>query len=194
MLTPRSPFSPAAGQGCSAQADKGSLRPQIHQQGSLRQTESRLKYYPGEKAARRGPSQPSKSPAAPRVAGTHPRLCSHPVSSHPRRSITLSSSTCAMPSKTTKTAFSCLTLCLGATSDVSALGVELSSSSKRFHLISFLVHLERLGRLSEEAVQLYTAELSSALSYLHEKRIIHRCVYSRFLFSSNSRLSHFGCI
>ncbi|KAF9647211.1 kinase-like protein [Thelephora ganbajun] len=35
-------------------------------------------------------------------------------------------------------------------------------------------HLERLGRLSEEAVQLYTAELSSALSYLHEKRIIHR--------------------
>ena len=37
-----------------------------------------------------------------------------------------------------------------------------------------LVHLERLGHLSEEAVQLYTAELSSALSFLHEKRIIHR--------------------
>ena len=37
------------------------------------------------------------------------------------------------------------------------------------------VHLERLGHLSEEAVLLYTAELSSALSYLHEKRIIHRC-------------------
>ena len=39
---------------------------------------------------------------------------------------------------------------------------------------SVLVHLERLGRLSEESVQLYTAELSSALSYLHGKRIIHR--------------------
>jgi serine/threonine kinase 32 len=37
-----------------------------------------------------------------------------------------------------------------------------------------LVHLERLKHLSEEAVKLYTAELSSALSYLHQKRIIHR--------------------
>ena len=125
-----------------------------------------------------------------------PAVCfgSHPVSSPSHRSITPSLSICVMPFKTMRTVFSSSTSCLGATSDVSARGVELSSSSKRFHLISFLVHLERLGRLSEEAVQLYTAELSSALSYLHEKRIIHRCVYSRFLFSSNSRLSHFGCI
>lgn len=52
---------------------------------------------------------------------------------------------------------------------------------KRFRLFLILsspVHLERLGHLSEEAVLLYTAELSSALSYLHDKRIIHRYVGS----------------
>ena len=48
--------------------------------------------------------------------------------------------------------------------------------------------MERLGHLSEEAVQLYTAELSSALSYLHDKRIIHRCANSASLFSSSSHL------
>jgi len=35
-------------------------------------------------------------------------------------------------------------------------------------------HLERLGSLPEDAVRFYMAELSSALSFLHEKRIIHR--------------------
>lgn len=43
-----------------------------------------------------------------------------PASSHLYRSITLSSSTCAMPSKTTRIAFSCLTSCSEATSGVSA--------------------------------------------------------------------------
>lgn len=36
------------------------------------------------------------------------------------------------------------------------------------------VHLERLGSLDENTVRFYTAELSSALAFLHEKRIIHR--------------------
>jgi len=35
-------------------------------------------------------------------------------------------------------------------------------------------HLERLGSLSEEAVRFYTAQIASALNFLHEKRIIHR--------------------
>lgn len=38
------------------------------------------------------------------------------------------------------------------------------------------VHLERLGSLNEETVRFYMAELSSALAFLHEKRIIHRYV------------------
>lgn len=36
------------------------------------------------------------------------------------------------------------------------------------------VHLERKGRLSEEVVRFWIAELSSALEYLHRQRIIHR--------------------
>ncbi|GBE88280.1 kinase-like protein [Sparassis latifolia] len=35
-------------------------------------------------------------------------------------------------------------------------------------------HLERLGRIPENVVQFWTAELSSALAYLHRQRIIHR--------------------
>jgi len=35
-------------------------------------------------------------------------------------------------------------------------------------------HLDRLGSLSEETVRFYMAELSSALSFLHEKHIMHR--------------------
>lgn len=37
-------------------------------------------------------------------------------------------------------------------------------------------HLERLGAMDEGTVRFYTAELSSALAFLHEKRIIHRDV------------------
>lgn len=35
-------------------------------------------------------------------------------------------------------------------------------------------HLERLGSLSEETVRFYVAELSSALSFLHDRHIVHR--------------------
>ncbi|EIW58698.1 kinase-like protein [Trametes versicolor FP-101664 SS1] len=35
-------------------------------------------------------------------------------------------------------------------------------------------HLERLGSLPEETVRYYVAEISSALSFLHERKIIHR--------------------
>ncbi|KAG9035641.1 hypothetical protein FS837_001857 [Tulasnella sp. UAMH 9824] len=35
-------------------------------------------------------------------------------------------------------------------------------------------HLERLGSLSEDAVRFYTAQIGSALAFLHDKRIIHR--------------------
>ncbi|KZT07727.1 kinase-like protein [Laetiporus sulphureus 93-53] len=35
-------------------------------------------------------------------------------------------------------------------------------------------HLERLGRIPEKVVQFWTAELCSALDYLHRQRIVHR--------------------
>jgi serine/threonine kinase 32 len=35
-------------------------------------------------------------------------------------------------------------------------------------------HLERLGPMDEATVRFYIAELSSALAFLHEKRIVHR--------------------
>ncbi|KAL0953359.1 hypothetical protein HGRIS_004597 [Hohenbuehelia grisea] len=35
-------------------------------------------------------------------------------------------------------------------------------------------HLERLGSLSEEVVRFYVAQLSSALAFLHENKIMHR--------------------
>ncbi|KAJ8516872.1 hypothetical protein ONZ45_g5877 [Pleurotus djamor] len=35
-------------------------------------------------------------------------------------------------------------------------------------------HLERLGSLSEETVRFYVAQLSSALAFLHESKIMHR--------------------
>lgn len=41
-------------------------------------------------------------------------------------------------------------------------------------LIYCLVHLERLGCMSEDAVRFYVAEIASALTFLHDKRIIHR--------------------
>ena len=37
-----------------------------------------------------------------------------------------------------------------------------------------IVHLERLGSLTEDTVRFYMAELSSAVAFLHEKKIIHR--------------------
>lgn len=50
----------------------------------------------------------------------------------------------------------------------------------RIDTFSPLVHLERLGSLSEDTVRFYVAELASALSFLHEKRIMHRCVVLAF--------------
>lgn len=54
----------------------------------------------------------------------------------------------------------------------------------RTHIRSFLhryawlhhqtVHLERKGSFTEDTVRIYVAEIGSALSFLHEKRIIHR--------------------
>lgn len=38
----------------------------------------------------------------------------------------------------------------------------------------FSVHLERRGFIREEVVRFWMAELSSALEYLHQQRIIHR--------------------
>ncbi|KAL1920330.1 uncharacterized protein VTP21DRAFT_1476 [Calcarisporiella thermophila] len=35
-------------------------------------------------------------------------------------------------------------------------------------------HLERMGKFPEECVRLYAAELSSALDFLHSKRVVHR--------------------
>jgi len=40
-----------------------------------------------------------------------------------------------------------------------------------------IVHLERLGSLPEETVRFYLAQLSSALSFLHEMGIMHRWAF-----------------
>ena len=55
---------------------------------------------------------------------THFSFDLRPLSSPSRRSITLSSLTCVMPFKTTRTAFSSSTSCSGATSDVRVPGWE----------------------------------------------------------------------
>lgn len=47
--------------------------------------------------------------------------------------------------------------------------------------LPFPVHLERMGSMSEEVVRFYVAEISSALAFLHDKRIIHRSVPSSAL-------------
>jgi serine/threonine protein kinase len=36
------------------------------------------------------------------------------------------------------------------------------------------VHLERLGSMPEDCVRFYVAQLSSGLSFLHDKGIMHR--------------------
>lgn len=41
-------------------------------------------------------------------------------------------------------------------------------------LILLSVHLERLGSLPEDTVRFYVAEIASALSFLHQHRIMHR--------------------
>lgn len=55
----------------------------------------------------------------------------------------------------------------------------------------FLVHLERLGSLPEITVRFYVAEIASALAFLHQNRIMHRCVHLRRLFATlRSYLTH----
>ena len=46
-------------------------------------------------------------------------------------------------------------------------------------LLGTTVHLERMGSFPEDAVRMYVAELGSALSFLHERKIIHR--YARLV-------------
>jgi len=49
-------------------------------------------------------------------------------------------------------------------------------------LIFHTVHLDRLGSLPEETVRFYMAELSSALCFLHDKHIMHRCAVPSMVF------------
>ena len=49
-------------------------------------------------------------------------------------------------------------------------------------LIFHTVHLDRLGSLPEETVRFYMAELSSAVCFLHEKRIMHRYAVPSVIF------------
>jgi serine/threonine kinase 32 len=52
--------------------------------------------------------------------------------------------------------------------------VPSSLSIPRILTHFLLVHLERKGRLEEETVRFWVAELSEALDYLRKQRIIHR--------------------
>jgi serine/threonine kinase 32 len=91
----------------------------------------------------------------------------------PRSTIPLLS-TCATLSRMTRTAFSSSTLCLVAISAVRVSHYPPSPAAPIVALHSPTVHLERLGSLSEDTVRFYSAELASALAFLHEKRIMHR--------------------
>lgn len=79
-----------------------------------------------------------------------------------------------MPSRTMRTAFLCWILCWAVIYDVCFLNAPCAVS--HMPLNRHLVHLERMGSLSEEAARFYVAELGSALAFLHEKKIIHRRV------------------
>ena len=65
---------------------------------------------------------------------------------------------------------------LRCTFHLTFLHVSYLPDVMRRFLCVVIVHLERLGSLTEETVRFYVAEISSALSFLHEKKIIHRCV------------------
>lgn len=45
------------------------------------------------------------------------------------------------------------------------------------HQCASSVHLERKGQIQEDVVRFWMAELSSALEYLHQQRIIHRYAF-----------------
>lgn len=58
--------------------------------------------------------------------------------------------------------------------------VRLSFPATLYTLNSILVHLERIGSLEEDAVCFYVAQLSSALSFIHDMGIMHRLVLLPF--------------
>lgn len=66
------------------------------------------------------------------------------------------------------------------------LGGDLRCASVYSFLPSFLpstpspVHLERIGSLEENSVRFYVAQLSSALSFIHDMGIMHRLVFFPF--------------
>ena len=52
-------------------------------------------------------------------------------------------------------------------------GVSLSSAVE-IDVNAPLVHLERLGSIPEASVRIYVAEIATAISFLHERKIVHR--------------------
>lgn len=58
--------------------------------------------------------------------------------------------------------------------------MRLSFPATLYTLNSILVHLERIGSLEEDAVCFYVAQLSSALSFIHDMGIMHRLVLLPF--------------
>ena len=76
-----------------------------------------------------------------------------------------------MPFKTMKIASLFWTLCSEVTFDVShVVGIYCISHPNDLSL----VHLERKGSFSEHVVRFWVAEVTSALVYLHKRRIVHR--------------------
>ena len=127
--------------------------------------EGRGKYHPGAQAARGGTHFPEFS--KPRSGASYLtllRFC---------RSTIRSLSTCGMRSRTMRIVSLSLISCWEGIFGVRPSGLTLRSIKL---MLPLLVHLERLGSLSEEVVRYYVAEIASALSFLHEKRIIHRYV------------------
>lgn len=93
-------------------------------------------------------------------------------------------STCGMLSKTTRTVSSFSTWCWEEIYDVRPEDILRWHTPINSSRLS--VHLERLGSLPENTVRFYIAEIASALSFLHQHRIMHRLVQSLLIMT----LSH----
>lgn len=152
----------------ATQADQASLCPQVHQQSQVREDESCLEHHPGTATAGRGSSR-------------HVVLTSDYRYERPLVLMNFSTIQIDHPFvvnmryafQDDENCFFVLDLMLGG--DLRCMCLY-SSADPRHMLTPHAVHLDRLGSLPEAAVRVITAELASGLSFLHEKRIIHRCV------------------
>ena len=155
----QSPYqlTPLPGSRRSTQADTRLVRPQIHQQNKVCANEGRRQCHSGATLARGGvPPWLSFSPSP-----TTFRQIDHPFVVNLRYAF-----------QDDENCFFVLDLMLGGDLRCPSFSISITHTGG---LTFSTVHLDRLGSLPEETVKFYMAELSSALCFLHDKHIMHRC-------------------